>query len=103
MAFTFRYTEVRYGQSEWAGRPEGVTILGELVSGEMALGEKITLPLRSGCQFEEIVRRVPCSRQGVTHDRCRMVGRVLRRRYDATVPAESRVPCPRLCVGMGST
>ncbi len=56
MAFTFRYTELRYGESEWTG-PEGVTILGELVSGEMALGEKIVLPLRSGCQFEgEILR-----------------------------------------------
>lgn len=43
-------------ESEWTG-PEGVTIFGELVSGEMALGEKIALPLRSACQFEgEILR-----------------------------------------------
>ena len=56
MAFTFRYTELRYGQSDWTG-PEGFTIFGELVSGEMALGEKIMVPLRSGRQFEgEIIR-----------------------------------------------
>jgi len=56
MAFTFRYTELRYGESEWTG-PEGVTIFGELVSGEMGLGDKIAMPLRSGGHFEgEILR-----------------------------------------------
>ncbi|MBX7105546.1 MAG: hypothetical protein K1X57_15795 [Gemmataceae bacterium] len=36
--------------------PEGFTIFGELLSGEMVLGEKIAVPLQSGGLFEgEIV------------------------------------------------